>query len=147
MRAIVQRVKNASVTVDNIVTGSIDNGILVYVGFATDDTEKDIKWMLNKLPSLRIFNDGDDKMNLSVTDMGFSILVISQFTLLGSCKKGRRPSFGGAATPDNARIMYRNFLDSLKGCGLSVESGVFQAHMDVSYTNDGPITLIVDSKE
>ncbi len=147
MRCIVQRVKNASVIVNNVVTGSIDNGILVYVGFANDDTENDIKWMLNKLPSLRIFKDSDNKMNLSVIDMQYSILVVSQFTLLGSCKKGRRPSYGGAATSDDARIMYNDFLDRLKNCGLRVESGLFQAHMDVSYTNDGPITLIVDSKE
>lgn len=147
MKVVVQRVKKASVTVEHIVTGSIKNGILAYVGFDIDDTNKDIDWIVNKLPKLRIFNDLSNKMNLSVIDKGYDILIISQFTLLGCCKKGMRPSYNRAAKPDVSKIMYEEFLLKLKKSGVHVESGVFQAHMDVEYINDGPVTIIIDSKE
>ncbi len=147
MRVVVQRVRNASVTVDGEVTGKIDNGILAYVGFDIDDDKTDINWVANKLPNLRIFNDSDNKMNLSVVELNYGILVISQFTLLGSCKKGRRPSFDRAAKPEIAKKMYDEFIDTLKDSDIDIQTGVFQAHMDVKYVNDGPITIIIDSKE
>ncbi|MGL1894145.1 MAG: D-aminoacyl-tRNA deacylase [Spirochaetaceae bacterium] len=147
MKAVVQRVLDASVTVDKKITGSVSKGILVYVGFDVEDTDNDITWMINKLPNLRIFNDDDGKMNKSILDLGLGMLVISQFTLLANCKKGRRPSYNRAAKPEIAKRQYNDFLDKMKKKDLSVESGVFQAHMDVKYTNDGPITIILDSKE
>lgn len=147
MKAVVQRVNDASVTVENSVTGIISRGILVYVGFDIDDTVSDINWMINKLPYLRLFSDKDGKMNLSVDDLDYGILVISQFTLLGSCKKGRRPSYDRAMKPDSAKKMYETFMKGLKEKYTNVQSGVFQAHMDVKYINDGPVTLILDSRE
>lgn len=147
MKAVVQRVKNASVTVNNKIAGKIDRGILVYVGFDIDDDDGDIDWMVNKIPHLRIFTDDNNKMNLSVIDVGYDILVISQFTLLGNCKRGRRPSYDRAGSPDVAKIQYETFLDRIKDCGLKIETGVFQEHMDVEYCNDGPVTIIIDSKE
>lgn len=147
MKAIVQRVTNSIVTVDKRICGQINQGILVYVGFDIEDTEKDIDWMVKKIPFLRIFLDESGKMNLSVMDLEYDIMVISQFTLLGNCKKGRRPSYDRAARPDDAKILYNDFLSKIKKCGLTVESGEFQAHMDVTYNNDGPITIIMDSKE
>ena len=147
MKAVVQRVKEASVSVDNTVCGEIQRGILVYIGFDIDDNESDINWMVNKIPYLRIFSDEKGLMNLSVIDLNYDILVISQFTLLGDCKRGRRPSYSRAAKPDVANKMYKKFLELLKESGLKVESGIFQAHMNVTYNNDGPITIIIDSKE
>lgn len=147
MKAVVQRVNDATVTVDNIVTGSISRGILVYIGFDIDDTVNDINWMIKKLPYLRVFSDSNGKMNLSVNDLDYGILIISQFTLLGSCKKGRRPSYDRAMKPEDAKKMYNTFLKGMKDNYKRVESGVFQAHMDVKYINDGPVTLILDSRE
>lgn len=147
MRVVVQRVKNASVTVDNIVRGKIDNGLLTYVGFDSNDTINDLLWCKNKIINLRIFNDENDKMNLSVMDKGYDILVVSQFTLLASCKKGRRPSYDRAANPGFALELYNEFLKMLKESSINIQSGVFQAHMDVDYRNDGPVTIIIDSNE
>ena len=147
MKAVVQRVKEASVSVDNTVCGEIKRGILVYIGFDINDNDADINWMVNKIPYLRIFSDENGLMNLSVMDLNYDILVISQFTLLGDCKRGRRPSYSRAAKPDMANKMYNKFLELLKKSGLKVESGIFQAHMNVTYNNDGPITIIIDSKE
>lgn len=147
MKAVVQRVNHASVTVGNEITGSIEEGILVYIGFDIDDSESDIKWMVKKLPFLRLFSDDSGKMNLSVKDLDLGILVISQFTLLGNCKKGRRPSYDRALNPSDANKLYMKFLQHLREEYDIVEAGVFQAHMDVKYTNDGPVTLLLDSRE
>lgn len=146
MRAVVQRVKRASVTVDSRVTGQIDRGILIYLGVTHDDTESDINWLINKIPNLRIFPDENGKMNLSVVDLELGVLVVSQFTLMANCKKGRRPSYDDAAKPDYAKKMYDEFVKKLKANKIPVKTGVFRAHMDVEYVNDGPITVIVDSR-
>ncbi len=146
MRVVVQRVKNAKVTVDNSITGEIGRGILIYLGITHGDTEKDIDWLINKIPNLRIFSDDSGKMNHSVVDLDYGILVISQFTLMANCKKGRRPSYDGAAKPEIAKKMYDTFVKKLKDIQIKVETGVFRAHMDVEYINDGPVTIIVDSK-
>ncbi|QEN05810.1 D-tyrosyl-tRNA(Tyr) deacylase [Thiospirochaeta perfilievii] len=147
MRAVIQRVRDASVRVDSEIQGQIDVGLLVYVGFDVDDDDKDLDWMIKKIPNLRVFNDIDDVMNLSSMDLGHDILVISQFTLLANCKKGRRPSYERAAKPNEARLMYENFISKLSQTGLNIQSGVFQADMKVQYLNDGPVTIILDSKE
>lgn len=147
MKCVVQRVKNASVTVNNVVTGEIKDGILVYVGVTHTDTISDVNWLLNKIPNLRIFKDEEGKLNLSVKDLDYGILVVSQFTLMASCKKGRRPSYDLAAKSEYANKMYSEFVNGLKNTGLEVQTGVFREHMDVKYTNDGPITVIVDSNE
>lgn len=147
MKCVVQRVKNASVTVNSKITGAIDDGILVYVGVTHDDTEKDVDWLLNKIPNLRIFQDDKGKLNLSVKDLNYGILVVSQFTLMASCKKGRRPSYDMAAKPEYAKDLYELFINKMKSEGLNIQTGVFREHMDIEYVNNGPITVIVDSKE
>ncbi len=147
MKAVVQRVNNASVTVEGKITGSIEEGILLYIGFEVGDDLKDIKWMVNKVPYLRVFKDDQGKMNLSVKDLNFGILVVSQFTLLGNCKRGRRPSYDRAERPEIAKELYMKFLEELQLCHLNVATGVFQAQMHVQYVNDGPITIILDSRE
>ncbi len=146
MRVVIQRVKNARVEVDGETTGQIKEGMLVYAGFSQNDSETDLNWMVNKIINLRIFDDENGKMNLSLADVGLGVLVVSQFTLLGDCKKGRRPSFDNAAKASDARDMYDRFLKLLKKDVLDLQSGVFQAHMNVSYSNDGPVTMIIDSK-
>jgi len=153
MKAVVQRVRNASVTVDEKITGSIDFGLLVYLGVAGSDTEKDADWLAEKTANIRIFEDADEKMNLSVLDilnsggsMGkIGVLTISQFTLLADARKGRRPFYGAAADPVKAKFLYEYFIKKINEHGLLCEAGVFQAHMDVSYINDGPVTIILDS--
>lgn len=147
MRAVVQRVSKAHVEVDNKIVGKIDKGLLVYLGIADDDTKEDIKYMVDKISNLRIFQDQEDKMNLSIKDIGGKLLIISQFTLMGDCRKGRRPSFIMAAKPDKASLLYEEFIGSCKKTGLEVESGVFQAHMTVDYINDGPVTILLDSEK
>ena len=147
MRAVVQRVSSARVEVDGEVTGAIERGILVLLGVARDDGEKEAAWIADKIAGLRIFEDDAGKMNLSVEDVGGSALVVSQFTLLGDCHKGRRPSFTSAAPPDRADALYRVFVARLRERGLPVETGVFQAHMAVHLVNDGPVTLILDAAE
>jgi D-tyrosyl-tRNA(Tyr) deacylase len=146
MRAVVQRVADASVSVDGAATGRVEKGILVYVGVARGDTEDDAVWMADKAANLRIFEDADGKMNLSVVDVGGSALVVSQFTLLADARKGRRPSYSGAADPSLARELYERFVDALRGKIGRVETGVFQAEMAVRYTNQGPVTILLDSK-
>ncbi|MDP3176286.1 MAG: D-aminoacyl-tRNA deacylase [Spirochaetaceae bacterium] len=146
MRAVVQRVEEASVTVDGETTGSAERGILVYVGVARGDTEGDAAWMADKAANLRIFQDADGKMNLSVVDAGGSALVISQFTLLADARKGRRPSYSGAAEQGPARELYELFVEALRRKLGRVETGVFQAEMAVRYTNQGPVTILLDSK-
>ena len=173
MKAVIQRVKNAFVTVDGAVTGSIVLGLLVYLGVAADDNEKDAGWLAEKITNLRIFNDAEGKMNLSLLDIAAKdgakggvksgakdengkmvkeaqgpagILTISQFTLLADARKGRRPFYGAAAEPEKAKALYEYFMGKIREAGLVCEAGVFQAHMDVTYTNDGPVTILLNSR-
>ena len=146
MRACVQRVTSASVRVNGQVTGQIARGLLVLLGVQQGDTADDLRWMVDKLVGLRIFEDDAGKMNRSLVETGGAILVVSQFTLLGDCRKGRRPSFIDAAPPEIAERMYDDFVSAVKGQGIPVATGVFRAHMDVALVNDGPVTLIVDSR-
>ena len=146
MKAVVQRVSKGAVEVGDEVTGAIDKGLLVLLGVARGDTEKEAKYMADKISGLRIFEDEAGKMNLSLKDIGGGMLVVSQFTLLGDCRKGRRPSFVEAAPPEEADRLYENFIDAVRFNGVPVETGRFQTHMNVSLINDGPVTLIVESK-
>ena len=147
MRAVVQRVSYASVKVNKEVTGEIKKGLLVFLAVCDDDTKKDLEYMADKVSGLRIFEDDEEKMNLSVTDVGGEILVISQFTLYGDCRKGKRPSFVSAGEPKYANMMYEEFINNLKDKGLTVEKGVFGADMKVELLNDGPVTILLDSKK
>ena len=152
MKAVVQRVKNASVSVNGHIRGSITYGFLVYLGVALEDCEKDADWLAEKIACLRIFDDAEGKMNLSIKDAAAltetdpEILVISQFTLLGDVQKGRRPSWAKAAPPEKAKQLYEYFMLKIREQGLRCESGEFQAYMQVSYTNDGPVTILLDSR-
>ena len=145
MRAVVQRVTEASVTVEGKVVGAIGHGLLVLLSVAASDTEADAEFMADKLAGLRCFIDADSKFNRSVEDVGGALLVVSQFTLHGDCRKGRRPSFTEAARPELAVPLYEAVVTRLRARGLPVETGVFGAHMDVRLTNDGPVTLLLDS--
>ena len=146
MRAVVQRVKEARVVVDDKTIGSINQGLLVFLGVEQADDRKDADYLLSKIINLRIFKDGEHKFNLSLQDVKGALLVVSQFTLLGDCRKGRRPSFTDAALPDKARDLYDYFITSAAAYDLSVASGEFQAMMDVHLINDGPVTMLLDSK-
>ena len=146
MRAVVQRVTNADVKIDGRVNGKIDNGLLVLLGVGNGDTEEDMKYIADKIIKLRIFSDENDKMNLSLEDVGGSMLVISQFTLYGDCSHGRRPYFGNAMEPVSANEMYEKFVAYIREQGLHTETGEFGADMKVSLTNDGPVTIILESK-
>ncbi|MBQ18580.1 MAG: D-tyrosyl-tRNA(Tyr) deacylase [Planctomycetaceae bacterium] len=146
MRVVVQRVSRASVTVADEVVGQIGTGLLVLLGVAEGDTQQDVNWMARKVIGLRVFPDDEGKMNLDVGEVGGAILAVSQFTLLGDCLKGRRPSFVKAAPPDEARSLYGSFVAELRGQGMSVQEGRFQQHMDVELVNDGPVTLLIDSR-
>jgi len=145
MRAVVQRVSEASVTVEGKRVGAIEKGLLVYLGVAGGDTERHADYLADKVAGLRIFTDSEDKMNLSVQDIGGGILVVSQFTLLADARKGRRPSYSDAAEPEKANPLYLYFVDQLRKRGLTVETGVFQASMRVQYINEGPVTILLDS--
>jgi D-aminoacyl-tRNA deacylase len=147
MRAVVQRVEDASVSVDGEVVGAIGSGLLVYLGVAADDVEADADYLAGKTANLRIFPDDGGTMNRSVLETSGAILVISQFTLLGDARKGRRPSYGEAAGPETAEPLYESFVASLKTLGLEVATGRFQTHMKVRYVNDGPITILLDSRK
>ena len=147
MRAVIQRVSEASVTVNQVVSGSIQRGFLVLVGVADNDEEKDALWIAEKIAGLRVFEDSDEKMNLSLADVQGAVLLVSQFTLFGDCRKGRRPSFVEAARPEKARALYEKLAVNLRQLGLVVETGVFQAHMEVRLLNDGPVTLLLDSRK
>ncbi|NLB78075.1 MAG: D-tyrosyl-tRNA(Tyr) deacylase [Clostridiaceae bacterium] len=148
MRAVVQRVKRAQVSVEGSITGKIEKGILVLLGVGENDEIEDLEYMAKKIINLRIFEDNEDKMNLSVLDVGGNVLVISQFTLYGDCRKGNRPSYSKAASPDIAKEYYHRYLDYIKdNYKIKVESGVFQASMEVDFINDGPVTLMLDSKK
>lgn len=146
MRAVVQRVHEASVTVENEIVGRIKEGLLVYAGVGQDDDEQDVRWLTDKITQLRIFNDDDGKMNHNVADIQGGILIISAFAVQGDARKGRRPSFDAAAGPERAEELYDKLCDALVESGLTVARGVFRAHMDVTSTNDGPICILLDSK-
>ncbi|MEO8026679.1 MAG: D-aminoacyl-tRNA deacylase [Bryobacteraceae bacterium] len=145
MRALIQRVREARVEVDGSVTGAIGPGLLILLGVAKEDDEAAAQWLVDKIAGLRIFEDAGGKMNVSVAETGGSLLVVSQFTLYGDTRKGRRPSFDAAAPPDIARRLYEFFVERARATGMRVETGVFQATMQVHLVNDGPVTLICDS--
>ena len=147
MRSVVQRVKRASVTVKGESVGKISAGLLILLAVGQDDGEDDLAWMVDKLVGLRIFEDEERKMNRSVQDVGGEILVVSQFTLYGDCRSGKRPSFKTAAPPDHAKAMYERVVEVIRSRGIKVETGVFQAEMDVELINDGPVTLLLDSEK
>lgn len=146
MRAVIQRVKTASVVVNNETVGAIDKGLLIFLGVGQDDQKDDIDWLVRKISQLRIFSDIEGKMNKSLMDIEGSALVISQFTLFASTKKGNRPSFIHAAKPDLAIPLYETFIQEIKGLGIKTETGIFGADMAVQLTNDGPVTILIDSK-
>lgn len=145
MRAVVQRVSSARVEVAGRIAGSVGKGLLVLLGVAQGDTDRQAEWLAEKIAGLRIFEDEAGKMNLSLLEVEGTALVVSQFTLLADCRRGRRPSFTDAAPPEAADRLYQVFLAKLRSAGLPVETGVFQAHMDVHLVNDGPVTLILDA--
>lgn len=147
MRVVVQRSKKASVTVEGKITGQISKGLVLLVGVTHEDTVEDAEFVADKVANLRIFEDENEKMNFSLLDVGGEILSVSQFTLYGDCRKGRRPNFMDAARPEHAKIVYDQFNNILREKGIIVETGVFGAMMDVSLTNDGPVTLIIESKK
>ena len=147
MRSVVQRVKKGSVEIEEKEIGKIEKGLVILLGVGQNDTEKDAEYLAEKIVNLRIFEDKEGKMNLSVKDINGQILVISQFTLYGDCKKGRRPSFISAALPDKAVKLYDYFVKSIKNYGLKIETGEFQAMMLVKIYNDGPVTILLDSEK
>lgn len=147
MRAVVQRVIKSQVLAEGIIRGSIGRGLMVLLGVEDEDTAADVSYMAEKITDLRIFEDDAGKMNLSLIDVGGDMLVVSQFTLLGDCRKGRRPSFIKAARPETAKKMYDDFVAICRNKGIHVEEGVFQAEMLVKIDNDGPVTLIIDSRK
>jgi len=144
MKALIQRVSSASVTVDDVVVGQIGQGILVLLGVEKGDVEEKADWLAEKIAGLRIFSDAEGRMNLSLRDVQGALLVVSQFTLAGNCSKGRRPSFDTAAPPAEGRRLYEYFVDTARLLGLAVETGVFQADMQVSLVNDGPVTFMLE---
>lgn len=147
MKVVVQRARHASVIVDNTIVGSIDQGLMLLVGVTHSDTAEDVKYLSDKIANLRIFEDDAGKMNLSLLDVKGQILSVSQFTLYGDCRKGRRPNFMEAAKPEYAEELYELFNQELRNKGIEVSTGQFGAMMDVQFTNVGPVTLIVESKE
>jgi len=147
MIAVIQRCSRGKVTVSEKVVGEIDNGLVILLGVQKGDTENDADFLVNKISGLRIFSDENDKMNLSIKDVNGSALVISQFTLCGDTKKGRRPSFIKAATPDDGNRLYEYFISEMKKGGVPIECGEFGAMMDVELVNDGPVTFVLNSKD
>ncbi|WZL71530.1 D-aminoacyl-tRNA deacylase [Clostridiaceae bacterium 35-E11] len=147
MRAVVQRVSSANVVVDHKVVGDIDKGFLVLLGIEEQDEIQDLEYMVEKIVNLRVFEDENGKMNLSLLNIEGELLVVSQFTLLGDCRKGRRPSFVNAANPLKANDLYLEFVEKCKSHGIKVQTGVFQADMKVNLCNDGPVTMLIDSKK
>ena len=145
MRAVVQRVSSSKVTVDGYVTGEIKKGLLVLLGVTHEDTSKDVDYIIDKVLNLRIFEDEDEKMNLSLKDVEGELLVVSQFTLYGDCRKGRRPSFSTAARPELATKLYEEFIEKSRKEGIVTQTGQFGAHMMVDLTNDGPVTILLES--
>lgn len=146
MKSVIQRVKSASVTVDGQVVASIGKGLLVLVGIGKGDTGSDLEWSLEKLINLRIFEKEEGRLDYSLLDVEGDLLLVSQFTLYGDCRKGRRPSFSEAMAADEARTMFQGFVEGARKKVRNVQAGVFQASMDVSLVNDGPVTIILDSK-
>ncbi|MEW6536039.1 MAG: D-aminoacyl-tRNA deacylase [Candidatus Auribacterota bacterium] len=146
MKAIIQRVKNASVVVDGDTVGSVKKGLLLFLGIGINDSRSDAEYLSNKIVQLRVFEDPHGKMNMSLKDINGELLVISQFTLYGDCSKGRRPSFTDAMLPHEAEELYNYFVDLLKNHCHNVQTGIFGAHMDVALINDGPVTFIIESK-
>lgn len=147
MRGVVQRVKSASVSVGGRETGAIGKGLLVYVGVQKGDTRADLDYIAKKLTGLRVFEDADGKLNLDVLEAGGALLVVSQFTLLGDSRKGRRPSFAEAAAPETAERLYKELIEALRSAGVDTEEGEFRAHMEVASVNDGPVTILLDSRK
>ncbi|BHH84887.1 D-aminoacyl-tRNA deacylase [Desulforhopalus sp. 52FAK] len=147
MRTVVQRVSRAQVSIDGIVTGAIAEGLVVLVGIQAEDSTKDLQWLAEKIVHLRIFEDDSGKMNNSLTDIGGEMLIISQFTLYGDCRKGRRPGFSTAAPPQIAEPLYQQFIHEVQEKGIKVVTGTFQADMQVELINDGPVTLLLDSEK
>ena len=147
MRAVWQRVKEAKVSVDGKVHGSIGYGALVFIGMESEDTTKDLDYIVDKCVNLRLFEDEQGRFNRSIVDVGGQILMVSQFTLLGDCRKGRRPSFSRAMKPKEAERMYKLAIEKIRNRGIKCEEGVFQAHMEVSLINDGPVTVLLDSRK
>ena len=151
MRAVVQRVSSSKVTVDGQVTGEINKGLLVLLGVTHEDTSKDVDYIIDKTLNLRIFEDENEKMNLSLKDIGGELLVVSQFTLYGDCRKGRRPNFMNALGGSEAEVLYNKFIimenEKIKKQGINVGTGQFGAHMMVDLTNDGPVTILLDSSK
>ncbi len=146
MRAVIQRVQSAEVTVDGRVTGKIGRGLLVLLGVRKGDGESDLSFLASKIPELRIFEDAGGKFNLSLREIEGEMLIVSQFTLYGECRKGRRPSFSEAEEPSLAKTLYEQFISIVKERGIPVQTGEFQAKMEVHLINDGPVTLLLDSK-
>lgn len=147
MKAVIQRVQYASVAVDGNIIGKIEKGFLILLGITHEDTEKDVLWLANKIKDLRVFEDENGKMNLSLEEVKGEVLIVSQFTLYGNCMKGRRPAFIDAARPELAIPLYEKFLETFQSFGIKTESGKFGADMKVELLNDGPVTLIIESKE
>jgi D-aminoacyl-tRNA deacylase len=147
MRAVIQRVSRARVTVNGEVTGEISTGLLVLLAIAQEDTDNDLDYMVDKISGLRVFEDSEGKMNLSLADVGGAILAVSQFTLYGDVRRGKRPSFDAAARPEQARVMYEQFVANIRAAGLRCETGRFQEMMDVELVNNGPVTILLDSSK
>ncbi len=147
MRMVIQRVKNAELWIDDNIFSSINQGMVVLIGISKSDGEKEISYMIDKMMNLRIFNDENGVMNCSVTDIRGDILVVSQFTLYGDCRKGRRPSYSTAMIPQEAQMIYQKFVERAKEVNLNIQTGQFQAKMDVKLTNWGPVTLLLDSEK
>jgi D-tyrosyl-tRNA(Tyr) deacylase len=147
MRAVVQRVNRASVTVDGAIVGEIGKGLLVFLGVATGDDEAAADYLAGKVAGLRIFDDENGNMNLPLADVGGAVLVVSQFTLYGDMRRGKRPSFDRAARPEEAKRLYEYFVARIRAAGLKCETGIFQAMMDVELVNDGPVTILIDSEK
>ncbi|WP_434797560.1 D-aminoacyl-tRNA deacylase [Terrisporobacter vanillatitrophus] len=147
MRAVVQKVSASKVTVDEEVVGQINQGLMVLLGVTHDDTSKDVDYMVDKIINLRIFEDEEGKMNLSLKDVGGEVLAVSQFTLYGDARRGRRPSFSDAARPEVANPLYEEFVEKVKNQGINVGTGKFGAHMMVDLTNDGPVTILLESRK
>jgi D-tyrosyl-tRNA(Tyr) deacylase len=145
MRAVIQRVSTARVLVDGKTTGEIGPGLVVLLGVAKDDSQADAEYLVHKITHLRIFNDAEGRLNLSVKEIGGAMLIVSQFTVYGDCRKGRRPSYDAAAPPDQARRLYEYFVERARSAGLQVATGVFQASMSLQLSNEGPVTIVCDS--
>ena len=146
MKVVIQRVNQAKVSVDHDIKGQIDNGLLLLVGITHEDDTNDVDYMVKKIPNMRIFEDDDGKMNLSLIQKGYDILSISQFTLFADTKKGNRPGFSKSAKPDYANKLYNLFNDKIRKQGIKLDTGVFGASMEIDLINDGPVTIIIDSK-